>query len=455
MSQKIKVKIIDIEKLEFELCQDAKKGDTFSLSESNDIDYSYIIRELSEGRSRLFNDQLLKEKDNWKNEFKASQEYLSLSKKINDLENENKLLSNSINEKISIAETKKENELLKNFNENIERINLELNSKNAEINELKNSFNDKIKNIELENEKKHSNKINELSNQLNLKDKEIENINLSIQNRIEKEKADIEKIYNEKISILKEEHIEKINDIERKRRFTTKSLGEELENFISSEYNNYFGIISDCDLSKTNKSIEGTKPDFLFKVFNPKTNDVLGSVTIEAKTQQSVSESSKKNKDHFSKLERDRKNNFSEYSLLISELEPTDDFLIKKVNDPNYENMFVVRPSYFIPFLSLIRFIFLEKSKISTLQLDLKKKNEILEEFESLKNAILDNSIKNIESKVSEIIKNANNIKDSANKILSAAETVADKHLNTVRSKIESFKINKITKEIDSLKSNE
>ncbi|MDE5841480.1 MAG: DUF2130 domain-containing protein, partial [Malacoplasma sp.] len=156
---------------------------------------------------------------------------------------------------------------------------------------------------------------------------------------------------------LNNSHKEELERIERKKESNVKTLGEDLENWIQNEYNLTFGMIDGCSLEKTTKNIGGHKPDFLFSVYDNKTKQILGKVTIEAKTQMSVSETQKKNKDHFAKLEMDRNNHDSEFALLVSELEPEEIFYIKKVPNEKYQNMFIVRPRYFIAFLSIVRYI--------------------------------------------------------------------------------------------------
>lgn len=208
-------------------------------------------------------------------------------------------------------------------------------------------------------------------------------------------------------------------------------------------------MLPDCKFEKTTKAIENTKPDFLFQVIDNIDNSILSSVIIEAKTQNS--DSSRKNSDFYNKLESDRKKNNCEFSLLITELEPDDAFIIKKVNDPNYENMFVVRPTYFITFLSIVRLFSLKRKDLKIIEINFKNKKDILDEFEKMKNQILDNSIKHIDTNVTTILKSSEIIKNNIAKIEEAANTVIEKHLKTIKNKIESFEINRINKKIEKL----
>lgn len=115
-----------------------------------------------------------------------------------------------------------------------------------------------------------------------------------------------------------------------------------------NKYQDTFGTaFDDVIFEKANEVIDNTKPDFLFEVFNPTlpVNDptyITGKVVIEAKTEINDAQFHKKNADHFKKLDADRKKNGGDYAILVTTLEPENDFSIYLA--PGYENMFVVRP---------------------------------------------------------------------------------------------------------------
>ncbi|AME12892.1 hypothetical protein MmmBen181_0742 [Mycoplasma mycoides subsp. mycoides] len=103
---------------------------------------------------------------------------------------------------------------------------------------------------------------------------------------------------------------------------------------------------------------------------------------------------------------------------------------------------------YFISFLGVLETIALKYKdlKLNKLQREImfKEKQDILDEFEEFKNNLLDNALKHIDTKFNEINKSAENVKKEANKILEATELVINKHLNTVKNKINNFKIEKV-----------
>lgn len=171
----------------------------------------------------------------------------------------------------------------------------------------------------------------------------------------------------------------------------------------------------------------------------------------EMKSEQLNSQNKKKNSDHYKKLDDDRSKKNLDYALLVSELEyETNDSLIYRVSD--YKNMFVVRPMYFVTVLGVLETIALKYKdlKLNRLQeeLSFKEKQDILDEFEEFKNNLLDNALTNIDNKAKEIYKSAENIKNEATKIIKNVDIIVDRHLNTVKNKINGFKINKLVEKI-------
>ena len=163
----------------------------------------------------------------------------------------------------------------------------------------------------------------------------------------------------------------------------------------------------------------------------------------------------KRNEDHYNKLDKDRNKNNLEYALLVSELDwtSTNDSPIVKVN--GYEKMYMVRPQYFITFLSLIATLASKYRDIITTKYEeqeiFKQKNELIEEFSNLKNTYL---IKPLNS----LIKDINTIKEKTNKIIELSNQniqtlneICDTKLQTLYEKIEKFDIIKISKKVDKL----
>ncbi len=406
MSEKIKISPKDWNKSEFFLEQDAKKGDYICLEDIGAFSTDYIKEQFDTKINKIANERitekLIIEKRNWENEFRVSKEFTNLN---NELLNTKKEL-NLINE---------------NHQQKIDSLN---NSKKMEIEKA-------VQNESLNQEKK----ISELKTELNI---------LLIKTNKDKEaKEAIHQAEIDKFNTIIESQK---NEIDRRENKNIKLIGEDFEKWIESEFDRYFPISDKSKLEKTTKPIGGTKPDFEFKVFGDN-QEILGTATIEAKTETISGKT--KNSSHYEKLDRDRNNLNSEYAILVSELEPENAFLIKKV--PEYKNMFVIRPAYLMTFLSLIQYISYEKQGVKKLELKFKDKQEIQKEFEEMKSEILENSIKHINTKCSEINDEVSKIKKSADKIQEAINLVLERHLSTVKTKIENFRIESIKNRIEKI----
>ncbi len=406
MSEKIKISPKDWNKSEFYLEQDAKKGDYICLQDIGAFSTDYIKEQfdtkINEIANERITEKLIIEKKNWENEFRVSKEFTDLNHEL--------------------LNTKKELNLInENHQQKIDSLN---NLKKMEIEKA-------VQNESLNQEKK----ISELMNKIN--------ISLIETN---KDKESKEAIHQAEINNFNTIIESQKNEIDRRENKNIKLIGEDFEKWIESEFDRHFPISDKSKLEKTTKPIGGTKPDFEFKVFGDN-QEILGTATIEAKTETISGKT--KNSSHYEKLDRDRNNLNSEYAILVSELEPENTFLIKKV--PEYKNMFVIRPAYLMTFLSLIQYISYEKQGVKKLELKFKDKQEIQKEFEEMKSEILENSIKHINTKCNEINDEVSKIKKSADKIQEAINLVLERHLSTVKTKIENFRIESIKNRIEKI----
>lgn len=406
MSEKIKISLKDWDKSEFYLEQDAKKGDYICLQDIGAFSTDYIKEQfdtkINEIANERITEKLIIEKKNWENEFRVSKEFTDLNHELLNTKKELNLINENHQQKIDSLNNLKKMEIEKAVQN--ESLNQE-----EKISELMNKIN--ISLIETNKDKESKEAIHQA---------EINNFNTIIESQK--------------------------NEIDRRENKNIKLIGEDFEKWIESEFDRHFPISDKSKLEKTTKPIGGTKPDFEFKVFGDN-QEILGTATIEAKTETISGKT--KNSSHYEKLDRDRNNLNSEYAILVSELEPENTFLIKKV--PEYKNMFVIRPAYLMTFLSLIQYISYEKQGVKKLELKFKDKQEIQKEFEEMKSEILENSIKHINTKCNEINDEVSKIKKSADKIQEAINLVLERHLSTVKTKIENFRIESIKNRIEKI----
>lgn len=406
MSEKIKISQKDWDKSEFYLEQDAKKGDYICLQDIGAFSTDYIKEQfdtkINEIANERITEKLIIEKKNWENEFRVSKEFTDLNHELLNTKKELNLINENHQQKIDSLN-------------NLKKMEIEKAVQNESLN--------------------HEKKISELMNKIN--------ISLIETN---KDKESKEAIHQAEINNFNTIIESQKNEIDRRENKNIKLIGEDFEKWIESEFDRHFPISDKSKLEKTTKPIGGTKPDFEFKVFGDN-QEILGTATIEAKTETISGKT--KNSSHYEKLDRDRNNLNSEYAILVSELEPENTFLIKKV--PEYKNMFVIRPAYLMTFLSLIQYISYEKQGVKKLELKFKDKQEIQKEFEEMKSEILENSIKHINTKCNEINDEVSKIKKSADKIQEAINLVLERHLSTVKTKIENFRIESIKNRIEKI----
>ncbi|MDY4145539.1 MAG: DUF2130 domain-containing protein [Bacilli bacterium] len=461
------IKVLVKDQYTLVLEEDAKKGDIIDLRNITKIDSSLISKRIDDdvdGRIKLMLSEKQKEIEKQKDkELKLELENLKnkYENEINKRQNSIELLNSEIeknktdfDEKLKLLIKQKENEFL------------------IKINELKNEKEILEKNIESKIEIEKNNIVSKYVDEKNKLEKEVLELKNSLENSV-KEKDHLEKDLNDKLKqqelqLKQEKEIAinaKDNEISKLKLDKTfknvKQLGEELENWCNNEYQNYsVSGFENCTWEKDNKAVKdengvGSKADYIFKVYaNSEFTDenLLTSVTCEMKNEDPLSKNKKKNEDHYKKLDSDRKKKECEYALLISELEwnQENDAPIRKVN--GYEKMYMVRPQYFITFLSIVeslgkkyKNLLLEKDEM---EISFKKSEEIMQEFENFKDTIIKKFIDRITKELEEVNKQVGVIKTSADKIMESSRKIVDNYLKDSKDKIENYNIGKIDKKI-------
>lgn len=153
----------------------------------------------------------------------------------------------------------------------------------------------------------------------------------------------------------RDREIERIRDM--KAKLSTKMLGESLEVHCETEFNRLRATaFPHAYFEKDNEVVEGTKGDFVFRDFDDAGNEIV-SIMFEMKNEADDSVSRKKNEDHFKKLDSDRKKKGCEYAVLVSLLEPESELYNAGIVDVSWkhEKMYVIRPQFFIPLITLLR----------------------------------------------------------------------------------------------------
>jgi len=274
---------------------------------------------------------------------------LAEKEKVNAVKLAEATLRNSIQEELvrkdkEISNLKAENEL---------QLARQLSEKEAQIAEMKtqirNAELDKklqvteaIKNVEKERDR--------LQNELRNKETERQLLEKSLTEKFMAElrtKEDIIKLKDEEIAYRKE----------MKQKLSTKMIGESLEQHCEYEFNKLRATgFQRAYFEKDNDARSGSKGDYIYRETDESGNEII-SIMFEMKNQGDETATKKKNEDFFKELDKDRKEKKCEYAILVSLLETDNELYNQGIVDVSYkyEKMYVVRPQFFIPIITLLR----------------------------------------------------------------------------------------------------
>lgn len=151
------------------------------------------------------------------------------------------------------------------------------------------------------------------------------------------------------------------DEIERLRsqrsRLSVKLIGETLEQHCEMEFNRVrMMAFPTAEFHKDNEVVGGTKGDYIFREVDESGVEVV-SIMFDMKNEDDNSTNRKKNEDHLKKLDKDRREKGCEYAVLVSTLEPESELYNAGIVDVSYlyEKMYVIRPQFFLPLISLLR----------------------------------------------------------------------------------------------------
>ena len=151
----------------------------------------------------------------------------------------------------------------------------------------------------------------------------------------------------------KQELVDYYKDL--KAKLSTKMIGESLEVHCSNEFNRVrTSMFPNAYFDKDNDTSHGSKGDFIFRDYADGLEYI--SIMFEMKNEMDETATKHKNEDFLAKLDKDRRDKGCEYAVLVSLLEPDNDFYNEGIVDVSYKfpKMFVVRPQFFMPIISLL-----------------------------------------------------------------------------------------------------
>jgi hypothetical protein len=153
----------------------------------------------------------------------------------------------------------------------------------------------------------------------------------------------------------RESEIERLRDM--KARLSTKMVGETLEQHCETEFNRIRATaFPKAYFEKDNDLIKRSKGDFIFRDSDESGTEVL-SIMFEMKNENDETATKKKNEDFLKELDKDRNEKNCEYAVLVSLLESDSELYNTGIVDVShrYEKMYIIRPQFFIPMITLLR----------------------------------------------------------------------------------------------------
>jgi len=283
--------------------------------------------------------------------------------------------------------------------------------------------------------------------------------------KVEKErddlKRDVESKESEKKlleSSLKEKYETQIKDrddaIERlkdmKAKLSTKMVGETLEQHCEIEFSKIrSAAFPMAYFEKDNDSKSGSKGDYIFREADSAGTEFI-SIMFEMKNENDETATKKKNEDFLKELDKDRKEKGCEYAVLVTLLEPNNDLYNGGIVDVSYRypKMYVVRPQFFIPMITLLRNAAQNSLKYKTELALIKAQNIDIANFEDELNKFKDAFGKNYDiasnkfkTAIDEIDKSIDHLQKTKEALLGT-----DRNLRLANDKAQDVTIKKLTR---------
>lgn len=320
-----------------------KCGTVFQIDEQ---DYESIVKQV---RDHTFEEELNERKAQFQRELESAVKLAKADteKKLLEQVNQLKMANANLETRIQSSEEEKKQavqltkaEVEKEYTSKISELTL---SKTKLENDLK--LKDTENKLAVEQAISAKDKtIDSLSNELSLKEKEFQLKETSMKESYESKLKD------------KDEQIAYYKDF--KARQSTKMIGESLEQHCSTEFNKLRSLFKNCYFEKDNDAKTGSKGDFIFRAYadDEHTSEIV-SIMFEMKNEADQTATKHKNEDFFKELDKDRREKKCEYAVLVSLLELDNEYYNVGIVDVSYqyEKMYVIRPQFFIPLITLIK----------------------------------------------------------------------------------------------------
>jgi len=246
----------------------------------------------------------------------------------------------------------------------------------------------------------------------------------------------------------REEEIGRLRDM--KARLSTKMIGETLEQHCDTEFNRIRATaFPRAYFEKDNDASSGSKGDYIFRDVDDSETELV-SIMFEMKNENDATATKKKNEEFLKELDKDRNEKQCEYAVLVSLLEPDSELYNTGIVDVShrYPKMYVVRPQFFIPMITLLRNASMNSLKYKSELALVRAQNIDITNFESdldiFKSGIARNvelASKRFQTAIDEIDKSIDHLKKTRD-----ALEGADRNLRIANDKSQDVTIKKLTR---------
>ena len=247
---------------------------------------------------------------------------------------------------------------------------------------------------------------------------------------------------------LKDEEIAHYKDF--KSKLSTKMVGESLEQHCEIEFNRLRATgFKNAYFEKDNDAKSGSKGDYIFKDFDDESGEFI-SIMFEMKNEMDTTSTKKKNEDFLKELDKDRREKNCEYAVLVSLLEPENELYNTGIVDMShrYPKMYVIRPQFFIPIITLLRNAALnslgyqrELAIIKTQNIDISKFEDEMNDFKDKFSRNYRLASEKFQTAIAEIDKTIDHLQKTKEALLSS-----ENNLRLANNKAEDLSIKRLTK---------
>ncbi len=246
----------------------------------------------------------------------------------------------------------------------------------------------------------------------------------------------------------REEEIGRLREM--KARLSTKMVGETLEQHCETEFNRIRATaFPRAYFEKDNDARGGSKGDYIFRDLDESGTEIV-SIMFEMKNEIDTTATKKKNEDFFKELDRDRSEKGCEYAVLVSLLEPDSEYYNLGIVDVfhRFPKMYVVRPQFFIPIITLLRNAAMnslqyktELAHVRAQNIDITNFEDQLETFKSAFGKNFDLASRKFQTAIDEIDKSIDHLQKTKDALLGT-----DRNLRLANDKAQDVTIKKLTK---------